>query len=249
MAARKCSFIRKELGLKLIRIANSGNSSSIGSSSGGASGSIGGGSTNPASNTTFPAGSYSVETYLDTISANCTSKSATWNCYPYVTYASSQTQSAATFDWIITPVEGTPNYTVSSTPNYFSLVFTNASMSLMNPGTDQEHYFFKMAMQKPVKPSTPLTSSNVASTCYFNRTLLQASLYTKMEKTYPNSSTASTDPSNAFTPWPYAVKVEQVSDAGAGIPTCVDSSGNSVGDFSVSDTSQMCDCLYVNTVK
>ena len=230
----------------LITIANSSKSPSS-STSGGASGSIEGGPSNPASNTTFPAGSYSIETYLDTVSTNCTSNSATWNCYPLFTYASSPSQAAATFDWIITPVEGTTNYTVSSTKNFFSNIFTNASMSLMNKDTDQEHYFFQMNMQKPVIPSTALTSSNVASTCYYNQTTFQAYLYTKMEKSYPENSTSSTNTTVPFAPWPYAVKVEQVSAAGAGTPTCLDASGNSMGDFSVSDTAELCDCLYLNT--
>jgi hypothetical protein len=233
---------------------SSGSSSGSGSNSGGSSSSPGGASgsvedspTNPASNTTFPAGSYSIETFLDTVSTNCTSNSATWTCYPYSTYASSPSQSAAAFDWIITPVEGTSNYSISSTENYFSIVFSNVSMSLMKAGTDQEHYFFQISMQKPTKPATALTSSNVASTCYFNETTFQAYLYTKMEKTYPNNSTASTNTTDAFMPWPYAAKVEQVTGAGAGTPTCLDPSGNSLGDFSVSDGTQLCDCLYLNT--
>jgi hypothetical protein len=230
----------------LISAANSSRSSGS-STSGGASGSIEGGPTNPASNTTFPAGSYSIETYLDTVSTNCTSNSATWNCYPYFTYATSPSQSAATFDWIITPVEGTTNYTVSSTRNYFSLIFANASMSLMNQGTDQEHYFFQMNIQKPVIPTTALTSSNVVSTCYFNQTTLQAYLYTKMEKSYPSNGTNDTNTTEPFAPWPYAVKVEQVSAAGPRTPTCLDASGNSMGDFSVSDTADLCDCLYLNS--
>jgi hypothetical protein len=220
---------------------------SSGSPPGGASGSIQGSPTNPASNTTFPAGSYSIETFLDTVATNCTSNSATWTCYPYITYASSPSQSAATFDWIISPVEGSPNYTVSSTQNYFSIVFSNATMSLMNAGTDQEHYFFQINMQKPTKPATALTSSNVASTCYFNQTTFHAYLYTKMEKTYPSNSTTSTNTTEAFTPWPYAAKIEQVTGAAAGTPTCVDSSGNVLGNFSVSDGTQLCDCLYLNT--
>ena len=164
-----------------------------------------------------------------------------------MTYASSPSGSAATFDWIITPVEGTNDYTVSSTPNYFSLIFANASMSLMNAGSDQEHYFFEISLPKPVKPATALTSSNVAATCYFNQTMFQASLYTRMSRTYPDNSTERTNTTQEFTSWPYAVKIEQISDGGAGTPTCLDPSGNSLGDFSVSNTAQQCDCTYLNT--
>jgi hypothetical protein len=67
-----------------------------------------------------------------------------------------------------------------------------------------------------------------------------------MEKSYPDNST-DTMSSDPFAPWPYAVKVEQVAASGANTPDCVDSSGNSLGDFSVEDGSQLCDCLYLNT--
>lgn len=103
-----------------------------------------------------------------------------------------------------------------------------------------------MTMNKPTIPTSPLGSDNVASTCYFNATTFQAYLYTKMPKTYPANSTE-TNSTDAFTAWPYAVKIEQIAAAGAGVPDCMDSSGDSVGDFSVSDDGQLCDCLYLNT--
>jgi hypothetical protein len=139
-------------------------------------------------------------------------------CYPYSTYGEDPSASAATYDWIISPVEGSKNYTISSTPNVFSLMFFNASMSLMNAGTDQEHYFFQLSMQKPTKPPGQLSNENVASTCYFNETTFQAYLYTKMRKTYPNNST-DTNTTGVYSPWPYAVKVEQVAASGSGTPT------------------------------
>ncbi len=229
---------------KTNRSTNDGSSSSP---VGGASGNVGGSPSNPASNTTFPAGSYSFYTFLDTVSTNCTSNAATWMCYPYSTYAQNPSGSAATFQWIIDPVPNSKNYTISSTANLFSIVFTNATLSLMNSGQADEHFFFQISMQKPTKPTSQLGSQNVASTCYFNQTTFQAYLYTKMEKTYPSNSTNATDTSMPFTAWPYAVKVEQVTGAGAGTPTCLGPSGQSLGDFSVADETQLCDCLYLNT--
>ena len=219
-------------------------------SSGGASGTV-----DPpidsTANATFPAGSYRFDTYLDTISTNCTSNPATWRCYPFFTYATSPTQATATFDWIISPSEaseGGSNYTISSTQNYFSIVFNNASLSLMNPGADDEHYFFQTMMDKPTKPVAQLGSENVASTCYFNSTTFHGYLYTKMQKTFStNDTNASTDANPAFADWPFAIRVEQVASAGAGTPTCVGPSGESLGDFSVADGTQLCDCLYMNT--
>lgn len=128
----------------------------------------------------------------------------------------------------------------------FSILFSNASMTLVKEGTAQEAYFFQMSMQKPTKPGQ-LGADNVASTCYFNDTTFQAYLYTKMPKTYPSNSSSETNSTDPFAPWPYAVKVEQISGAGTGTPDCVDSSGNSLGDFSVSDGGDLCDCLYLNT--
>jgi len=213
--------------------------------SGGASGSVGTPS-NPASNTTFPAGSYRFDTFLDTVSTDCTNNSATWTCYPYLTYAQNPSVSAATFEWIISPVENTQNYTISSTDNYFSITFSNLSLSLMNEGASNEYYFFQTNTQKLTKPAVQLGSQNVASTCYFNQTTFHGYLYTKMAKTY-TSSTNGTDSSGAFIPWPYAVKVEQVTGAGSDVPTCVGPTGQVLGDFSVDDRTQLCDCLYLNT--
>lgn len=220
--------------------------------SGGASGSLPPSNPNPATNTTFPAGSYSITTFLDTVSTNCTSAPSTWTCFPYSTYAQSRANSAATFDWVISPVSGTSdNYTISSTQNYFSILFANTSLVLLNKGKDDEHYFFQTTLQKPTKPSGPLGPQNVQATCYFNSTTFQAYLYTKMPKSYPpfsiNSTNTSTSNAQPFAPWPYAVKVEEVVGAGVGTPDCFDPSGNSLGDFSVSDRTQLCDCLYLNT--
>lgn len=217
-----------------------------GSSNGGASGSIGG-DQNTTSNGTFPAGAYRFDTYLSSISTNCTSNPATWRCYPYFTYAQSPTQSIATFDWIITPTSTKNSYNISSTDNYFSILFTNASLTLANAGAADEHYYFQTAMQKPTKPVVQLGSQNVASTCYFNQTMLQGYLYTKMPKTLSSNVTEEMGGGDAFEAWPFAVRVNQVANAGVGTPTCVDGSGNSLGDFGVADTSLTCGCDYMNT--
>jgi hypothetical protein len=168
-------------------------------------------------------------------------------CYPYTTYSQSPSQSAATFDWIISPSSDS-GYMISSTPNYFSIVFSNATLTLKNQGQSDEYYFFQIMMQKPTKPTSQLGSSNVASTCYFNETTFQGYLYTKMDATYGSSSGANTsDTSDPFAPWPYAVRVEQIATAGTNTPTCLGPDSQSLGNFSVSDDSQLCDCVYLNT--
>lgn len=114
----------------------------------------------------------------------------------------------------------------------------------MKAGQADEHYFFQLSMSKPTKPTQQLGSENVAATCYFNDTTLQGYLYTKMKKSYPKDESVH---EGGFDPWPYAIKIEQVKGAGQGMPECKDPSGKSLGDFSVEDGTQLCDCLYLNT--
>lgn len=107
-----------------------------------------------------------------------------------------------------------------------------------------------------MKPTAQLTSSNVAATCYYNDTVLEGILYTRMEKNYPlgtGEGGKSTDGGSGgsggeiFEPWPFAVRIEQVSASGRGTPTCVDNGGDVLGDFSVPNGGEMCDCLYLNS--
>lgn len=69
-----------------------------------------------------------------------------------------------------------------------------------------------------------------------------------MAKTYPSNGTATdTNENQPFAAWPNAVRIEQMAASGTGSPTCLDPSGNSLGDFSVQQQGEQCDCLYVNT--
>lgn len=243
-----CLIVGLVVGLVVgLRSRRNGNSGGINpnDSLGGGSGTI----PRPVSaNTTFPAGAYKIDTYLNAISTNCTSNAATWMCYPFTTYAQNPSASSAAFDWVISPRSESENtsYTISSTPNYFSIVFTNVSLSIQNSGQEDEHYFFQITMQKPTKPAEQLGSQNVASTCYFNQTIFQGYLYTKMNATYSDSTTGNST-GGSYALWPHAVRVEQIANAAANSPTCLGPSGESLGNFSVADTSQECQCLYLNT--
>jgi hypothetical protein len=50
-----------------------------------------------------------------------------------------------------------------------------------------------------------------------------------------------------FAQWPFAVRVQQSSGAGVGTPACLGPQGQSLGSFSVADSTEMCECLYLNT--
>lgn len=197
----------------------------------------------------FPVGSYSVDTYLETVNTNCTSDAATWRCYPYSTYAQSPASSAATFDWIIQPESlGSQQYLISSTNNPFSLVFTNASLTLLDADLSTERYTFQINMNKPVVPGAALTESNTATTCYFNQTTFEGTLYTHMTKTYGQNS-SSNNTGDSFIPWPYAASVTQSANAGSNVPECFDTKGAQIGNFTVQAAQtggQTCDCMYMN---
>jgi hypothetical protein len=227
-----------------VRLTSACTRTNGGSTGGGASGNIPGGPNNPATNTTFPAGSYSFTTYLSTVATSCTSNPATWTCYPYATYSSSPSASTATFQWIIDPVPNSKTYSISSTDNLFSIVFSNLTLSLQNASQASEHYYFSTEMQKPTKPSVPLTSQNLAATCYFNQTMFEGFLYTKMARTFGGNTT---DTGQPFEQWPYAARVQQTSGGGVGTSTCLGPQRQSLGSFSVADSAQQCECLYLNT--
>jgi hypothetical protein len=148
------------------------------------------------------------------------------------------------------PATNPPSYTISSTDNPFSIVFSAMPLTLKDSGLSTEYYSFVLtSMNKPVVPSTAITTANIATTCYFNQTSLEARLYTKMAKTYlspSDSSPGTSDNSTAsFAPWPYAAYVDQSDSGGPNVPQCYDNSENQVGYFAV-ETGGECSCLYQN---
>ncbi|MCJ1301538.1 hypothetical protein MMC08_004339 [Hypocenomyce scalaris] len=207
----------------------------------------------------FPIGSYALNTFLDTVSTNCTSNSATWRCYPYTTYSSSPTAALATFNWIITAsASSSGNYTISSTDNPFAINFVNASLTLLDANAATERYNFQIPINKIVVPSAAITSDNQIANCFFNATQFEANLYTKMPKTYPpaSSSTASAaSPSStaatAFESWPYAVEVTQTIGGGSGVPDCFEVVNGNLGEqitdgLTAQAAGDMCSCAYKN---
>lgn len=149
----------------------------------------------------FPLGSYSLVTFLDTVQTNCTANPATWTCYPYSTYYSDRSKAVATFNWIISGSAGA--YTISSTENPFSISFKNADFELLDEGKDTERYRFQISSTKTVTPSTNLTDDNASTECNFDNTDLQAYLYTKMAKSYPDTEHGDPTGDPSSTVWPF----------------------------------------------
>ncbi|TKA66875.1 hypothetical protein B0A49_06562 [Cryomyces minteri] len=199
----------------------------------------------------FPLGTYSMVTFLDTVSTNCTAIPATWTCFPYTTYNQSPTQSQATFDWTITSVSALGQYQIASTNNPFAVSFTNQSLQLVDQGQSTERYTFKFSMDKQVVPTASITSDNSGTTCFYNQTTFQASLYTKMAKSYPSSSPSANV--GSYPLWPYAVRVEQLIRGGTDVPNCYKTMNGGLGArvttvLQPQDSGQTCGCLYRNSM-
>ncbi|PVI03228.1 hypothetical protein DM02DRAFT_612450 [Periconia macrospinosa] len=196
----------------------------------------------------FPLGSYSLVTFLDTVQTNCTASAATWSCYPYTTYYTNVAKSAATFNWIIS---GSPNaYKISSTQNPFGISFKNADLALLDAGKDTERYRFQISQTKVVAPRSNITEDNAATSCDFDNTNLQAYLYTKMAKSWPDTDKGDPSGEPSFTTWPFAVRVEQAVGGGENVPSChKQKDGQSQGDkipLKAQDAGALCSCLYKN---
>ena len=200
-----------------------------------------------------------LQTILDTVSTNCTSNSASWTCDPSVTYATSPTDSMATFNWIISASgpSSSPNFTISSSGDPFAIGFSNAPLSLLDPGSANERYSFTTNVQKVVFPTLSVK-------CYYNSTQFTADLYTKRQKSYPPSSAGGSATSSATTPtatgsgtgdtfvnWNFAVDATQSVEGGVDVPDCYNTNNGQViskvtTGYTPKPAEDFCSCVYKN---
>ncbi|KAI7260654.1 hypothetical protein KC343_g3560 [Hortaea werneckii] len=221
----------------------------------------------------FPLGEYSLVTALHAVNTSCTPNPATWRCYPYSVYDSSDPTTAdssmATFNWIlsntsavyltndttdITPAAGIPaNLTISSTNNPFSVTFTNETLTYINEegNSTSARLTFSFQMHKSVIPSASITSNNAATQCYFNSTTFVGTMYLNARSSYPASNAEGNDGAGGHTRWPYAVEIQQSSPGGQHVPTCYETYNGQLGDevLTVGDAqpdASQCLCSYRN---
>ena len=146
---------------------------------------------------------------------------------------------------------------VSSSENPFAVNFNNASMTLVDANTTTERYTFSISLSKTVIPQIPITTNGTQATCIFSDTVLQANLYTKMPKMFPNSSATTTSPSSptatpgVFTTWPFAVEISQSIGGGSNVPACYELISGNQGPLITNIitpqlNSEMCSCVYKN---
>ncbi|KAJ4338791.1 hypothetical protein N0V87_003706 [Didymella glomerata] len=192
----------------------------------------------------FPLGAYSLVTFLDTVATGCTSNNATWTCAPYTDYYSDPQKAIAIINWEITGSSG--SYKISSKDSSdLYMTFQNAPLDLLDKGKDTERYRFQISRTKTVNMTGTIGDSKGTFECDYGATSMQAYLYTKMQRTYPDDTIAV--PSTPNTVWPYAVRVEQVVGGGENVPSCTKSSGEQVNSgFKAQDAGNLCSCLYKN---
>ncbi len=201
-------------------------------------------------NAPFPQGSYSFETFLQSINAGCTTDPRAWTCFPFRTYRESSEISAITFNWIIESSESSPsNYSITSSENPFAVEFKSVPLRLLDQGTPTERFVFQLETDKIVLPDGSIGNDPSRASCYYNGTTFDAALYTRRSKTDASAS-APPPPApaggTAFRPWPYAVQVVQSISGRPNVPTCYKLVNGRRGDqLDVRiGASGMCSCRY-----
>jgi hypothetical protein len=157
--------------------------------------------------TNFPVGSYSMVTFLDTIQTNCTSNPATWTCHPNTVFYEDPSEAVATFNWIISSPSKDKFQISSKGDNPFGIEFTNQELELLDQGKDAERYRFQLSTTKTVKPEKSITEDGQEAECEFVGTSLQAYLYTKMARSYPDTDKGQPSGDPEFDVWPYGTYI------------------------------------------
>lgn len=209
----------------------------------------------------FPLGSYSLVTFLDTVSTDCTSNNATWACAPYTDYYSDPQKALAVINWEITGSSGSYKISSKDTSDLY-MSFRNAPLDLLDKSKDTERYRFQISRTKTVNMTGTIGNSRGNFECDYGATNLQAYLYTKMQRTYPDDTIMV--PKTPNTVWPYgkqthaadssplpdfdiAVRVEEAVGGGENVPSCTRSSGERVSSgIRAQDAGNLCSCLYKN---
>ena len=209
--------------------------------------------------TSFPTGTYSIVTYLDSVRSKCRKANRpNWTCYPYTTFDTSPSEALTVFNW---KIEEEPslrsslpssltNYTISSTPNPFALEFSSSPLVLVDEGAESEHLLLQISLEPAAPPGNTTGEEDNSGICASRQNLLRAMLYTRRERGYPYE-VGDIEGTASFPLWPYAVRIEQIVSDGESISVCsrIDDGGvqNDVMDEDYSKMeSNMCGCVYQN---
>lgn len=162
----------------------------------------------PAVPSGFPLGAYSLVTFLDTVSTDCTSNNATWTCAPYTDYYSDPQKALAVINWEITGSSGSYKISSKDTSDLY-MTFQNAPLDLLDKGKDTERYRFQISRTKTVNMTGTIGDSKGNFECDYGATNLQAYLYTKMSRSYPDDTIVVRNTPN--TVWPFGKHDRKIS--------------------------------------
>ena len=136
-------------------------------------------------------------------------------------------------------------------------MFSNVTLDLLDKNLQTERYHFSTPFQKIVTPDYAL---NVR--CYYNDTILEGDLYTRLKQVYSDVSYTSTLASSTPTPsavsfsggqnlWPFAAEIKLSHGGGSDVPDCRQLTDGKLGTALTEDLhsrapTEMCSCFYKN---
>ncbi|KAH8728459.1 hypothetical protein GQ44DRAFT_609460 [Phaeosphaeriaceae sp. PMI808] len=193
----------------------------------------------------FPIGAYSFVTFLDTAQTGCTANPATWACPPNTDYYVDPQKALTILDWEISGTAGSYKISSKGQDVVFGTTFQNEKLELLDSGKDTERYRFSISRIKSVNMTGSIGNQKDTFQCSYGQTNIQATLYTKMARTYPRDTISVGKTENPA--WPYAIRVEQSAAGGENVPSCKRKSGEQVFDgLKAQDPGTLCSCLYKN---
>lgn len=151
----------------------------------------------------FPVGSYSLVTFLDTVTTGCTSDPNTWTCAPFTDYYTDPQKALTVLNWEITGSSGSYKISSKGQDGTFDTTFQNEKLELLDEGKDQERFRFQINRSKTVNMTGSLGEETGDFECDFGSTGLAGYLYTKMSRTYPDDTIAVSGVTGDA--WPYGM--------------------------------------------
>ena len=134
------------------------------------------------------------------MSTGCTSNNASWSCAPFTDYYADPQKALSVINWDITGTPGAYKISSKDTSDLY-MTFQNAPLDLMDEGKDTERYHFQIRRTKSVNMTGTLGDLDGDFQCDYGATDLQAYLYTKMPRSFPDDTIVVSDTGNPV--WPY----------------------------------------------
>lgn len=139
--------------------------------------------------------------FLDTVTPECTADSNTWTCAPNTDYYSDPQKALAVLNWEIAGSAGSYKISSKGHDDTFDTTFQNQNLDLLDVGQETERYRFQISRSKAVNMTGTLGDTKGSFECDYSATNIQAFLYTKMLRTYPDDTISVKNAPNPQ--WPF----------------------------------------------